>query len=144
MTVTHQKRVGGKKIFFKPLIDHLSRQRRLYLYMNIYVQPPHYSLSLSDNGTTGAWPLLPVDHGTVHQNSPANTYYQARSVMTFAPYMGYVTLGQGTFGTWYMLPSNYSMVDSVTGLRFAERSRAPHHITNGHGFPMQTTSCTWP
>ena len=53
------------------------------------------------------------------------------------------TLGQGFFGTWYILPST-SMVDSVTGLRYAECSRAPHYITNGYGFPMQTTSCTWP
>ena len=26
----------------------------------------------------------------------------------------------------------------------AEFSRAPDYITNGHGSPMQTTSCTWP
>ena len=42
-------------------------------------------------------------------------------------YMGDVTLGQGTFGTWYILPST-SMVDSVTGLRYAECSRAPDYI----------------
>ena len=53
------------------------------------------------------------------------------------------TLGQGSFGAWHMLPST-SMVDSVTGLRYAERSRAPNYITNGCGFPMQTASCTWP
>ena len=35
------------------------------------------------------------------------------------------------------------MVDSVTGLRYAECSRAPDYITNGHGYPMQTFSCTW-
>ena len=34
------------------------------------------------------------------------------------------TLGQGSFGTWHVLPST-SMVDSVTGLRCAECSRAP-------------------
>ena len=44
--------------------------------------------------------------------------------------------------SWHMLPSA-SMVDSVTGLRYAECSRAPHYITNGYGSPMQTTSCTW-
>ena len=36
------------------------------------------------------------------------------------------------------------MVDSVSCLRYAECSRAPDYITNGHGSPMQTTSCTWP
>ena len=41
-------------------------------------------------------------------------------------------------------PISTSMVDSVTGLRYAECSRAPHYITNGYGCPMQTTSCTWP
>ena len=35
------------------------------------------------------------------------------------------------------------MVDSVTGLRYAEFSRAPDYITNGYGFPMQTIGCTW-
>ena len=74
-------------------------------------------------------------------NGPANTYYHARSVMTFAPFMGDVTLGQGTFGTWHVLPS-ISMVDSVACLRCAERFRAPDYITNGCGSPMQTTSCT--
>jgi hypothetical protein len=39
--------------------------------------------------------------------------------------------------------SSTSMVDSVTGLRYAECSRAPDYITNGHGYPMQTISCTW-
>ena len=29
-------------------------------------------------------------------------------------------------------------------VRYAECSRAPDYITNGYGFPMQTTSCTWP
>ena len=79
-----------------------------------------------------------------HLNSPANTYYQARSVITCALH-GDATLWQGTFGTWYVLPST-SMVDSVTGLRYAECSRAPHYVTNGCGSPMQTTytSCTWP
>ena len=43
----------------------------------------------------------------------------------------------------YMLPST-SMVDSVSCLRYAECSRAPDYITNGHGYPMQTASCTWP
>ena len=56
---------------------------------------------------------------------------------------GDATLVQGSFGTWYILPST-SMVDSVTGLRYAECSRAPDYITNGYGSPMQTTSCTWP
>ena len=56
--------------------------------------------------------------------------------------------GQGSFGssaasTQVTLPS-ISMVDSVACLRCAERSRAPDYITNGHGFPMQTASCTWP
>ena len=44
-------------------------------------------------------PLLPVDHGPEHLNSPANTYYQARPVITCAPFMGDVTLAQGSFGT---------------------------------------------
>ena len=60
--------------------------------------------------------------------------------MTF---LGDDTLGQGSFGTWYTLPST-SMVDSVTGLRYAECSRAPRHVTDGHGCPMQTTSYAWP
>ena len=56
------------------------------------------------------------------------------------PYQSPVTLGQGTFGTWYILPST-SMADSVTGLRYAECSRAPDYITNEYGSPMQTTNC---
>ena len=36
------------------------------------------------------------------------------------------------------------MADQLTGLRHAECSRAPDYITNGHGYPKQTTSCTWP
>ena len=36
------------------------------------------------------------------------------------------------------------MVDSVSCLRYAECSRAPHYISNGHGYPKQTISCTWP
>ena len=55
------------------------------------------------------------------------------------------TLGQGSFGTWCMLPSASMVADSVTGLHHAERSRAPHErVADGHGCPMQTTSCTWP
>ena len=62
------------------------------------------------------------------QSHPALT--RTCSVMTFAPFMGDVTLGQGSFGTcWYMLPSA-SMVDSVTGLRYAECSRAPDYVAN--------------
>ena len=53
-----------------------------------------------------------------------------------------VTLWQGTFGTWHVLPS-ISMVDSATCLRYAECSRAPGYIINGYGYPMQTISCTW-
>ena len=77
-------------------------------------------------------------------NSPANTYYQARPGITIEPslVMPDSTLGQGTFGTWHILPS-ISMVDSVTCLRYAECSRAPDYIINGYGFPMQTISCTW-
>ena len=37
-----------------------------------------------------------------------------------------------------------SMVDSVTGLRYTECSRATDYITYGYGSPMQTSSCTWP
>ena len=37
------------------------------------------------------------------------------------------TLGQGTFGTWHILPS-ISMVDSVTCLRYTECSCAPDYI----------------
>ena len=32
-----------------------------------------------------AWPPLSVDHGPVHLNSPANTYYQTRPVITMHP-----------------------------------------------------------
>ena len=32
--------------------------------------------------TARAWPLLSVDHGPAHLNSPANTYYQTRPVIT--------------------------------------------------------------
>ena len=92
--------------------------------------------------TARAWPLLSVDHGPAHLNSPANTYYQTRPVITMTS-SGDDTLGQGSFGTWHILPS-ISMVDSVACLRYAECSRAPHYITNEYGFPMQTTSCTWP
>ena len=67
--------------------------------------------------TARAWPRSSVDHGPAHLNSPASTYYQARSVMTCTLHGG-ATLGQGTFGTWYMLPST-SMAD-FTGLRHAE------------------------
>ena len=52
------------------------------------------------------------------------------------------TLGQGTSGTWHILPS-ISMFDSVTCLRYAECSRAPDYIINGYGYPMQTISGTW-
>ena len=52
------------------------------------------------------------------------------------------TLGQGTFGTWHILPS-ISMVDSVTCLRYVDCSRAPDYIIKGYDFPMQTISCTW-
>ena len=63
--------------------------------------------------------------------------------MTIAPWLFCnATLVQGAFGTWHMLSST-SMIDSVTGLRYAERSRAPDYITNGHGYPMLTISCTW-
>ena len=44
------------------------------------------------------------------------------------------TLGQGTSGTWHILPI-ISMVDSVTCLRHAECSRAPDYINNGIWFP---------
>ena len=37
---------------------------------------------------------------------------------------GGATLGQGTSGTWHVLPS-ISMVDPVTCLRYAKRSRIP-------------------
>ena len=84
--------------------------------------------------TGGPWPRA-------HLNSPVNTYYQARPVITMHP-LGDATLGQGTFGTWHILPS-ISMVDSVTCLRYAECSRAPDYIINGYGYPMQTISCTW-
>ena len=84
--------------------------------------------------TGGPWPRA-------HLNSPANTYYQARPVITMT-FSGDDTLGQGTFGTWHILPS-ISMVDSGTCLRYAECSRAPDYIINGYGFPMQTISCTW-
>ena len=39
----------------------------------------------------GPWPE--------HLNSPANTYYQARPVMTMSTLFGDATLGQGSFGT---------------------------------------------
>ena len=90
-----------------------------------------------------AWPPSPVDHGPEHLNGPANAHCQARSVMTFAPYMGDVTLGQGAFGAWHALRS-ISMVDSVACMRYAERSRAPDCVADGYGSPMQTAGCTWP
>ena len=34
-------------------------------------------------------------------------------------------------------PPSTSMVDSVAGLRCAERCRAPDHVTDGHGFDCQ-------
>ena len=49
----------------------------------------------------GLWPE--------HLNSPANTYYQTRPVMTMTS-SGDDTLGQGSFGTQDMLPST-SMAD---------------------------------
>ena len=33
-----------------------------------------------------AWPPLSADHGPVHLNSPANTYYQTRPVITMTPF----------------------------------------------------------
>ena len=60
--------------------------------------------------TARAWPLSSVNHGPARLNSPANTYYQTRPVITFAPYMGDVTRGQGSFGTLDVLPST-SMSD---------------------------------
>ena len=44
---------------------------------------------------------------------------------------------------WVSCHHSTGMVDSVTGLRCAERSRAPDHVTDGHGCPMQTVGCTW-
>ena len=57
-------------------------------------------------------------------------------------FFGDATLVQCSSGTWYMLPSA-RMVDSVAGLRYAERSRAPDDVTHGHGSPMQT-GFAWP
>ena len=76
-----------------------------------------------------AWPPLSVGHGPEHLNSPANTYYQSPPSDNNRTLFGDATLGQGTFGTWSILPST-SMVDSVTGLRYAECSRAPDYVTN--------------
>ena len=39
----------------------------------------------------------------------------------------YDTLGQGSFGTWYVLLPSISMVDSVACLRYVECSRAPDY-----------------
>ena len=81
---------------------------------------------------SGPWPRAPkwpCKH--LLPNPPSND----NDMYTF---LGDDTLGQGSFGTWHMLPS-ISMVDSVACLRHAECSRAPEYITNGHGFPMQTT-----
>ena len=64
----------------------------------------------------------------MEKKGPANTCCQTRPVMTMTS-SGDDTLGQGSFGTWHVLPSA-SMVDSVTGLRCAERSRAPDHMPN--------------
>ena len=83
--------------------------------------------------TSGPWPRA-------HLHSPAKTCYQARSVITFAPFMGDMTLGQGTFGTWSIQPS-ISMVDSVTRLRYAECSRAPDYINIGFLGRWGTYAC---
>ena len=55
---------------------------------------------------------------------------------------GDATLGQGFFRirTWYVLPST-SMVDSVTGLRYAECSRAPDYINIGFLERWGTYAC---
>ena len=55
--------------------------------------------------TARTWPLLPVDHGPEHLNSPANTYYQSPSSDDNSTLFGDATLVQGSFGTWYILPS---------------------------------------
>ena len=54
-----------------------------------------------------------------HLNSPVNTYYHARPVITFLPSLVTRHRVPGTFGTWHILPS-ISMVDSVTCLRYTE------------------------
>ena len=61
---------------------------------------------------------------------PYDAYYQACPVLTCA-LCGDATLGQGTSGTWHILPS-ISMVNSVTCLRYAESreiTERPHAPT---------------
>ena len=49
-------------------------------------------------------------------------------------------LGQGTFGAWHVLLSA-SMVDLVTGLRYAECSRAPDYVNVGFLGRWGTYAC---
>ena len=64
----------------------------------------------------------------------ALTYHTISDTMITIALIPDSTLGQGTFGTWHVLPST-SMVDSVTCLRYAECSRAPDYVINGYGYP---------
>ena len=60
--------VGHVWIFFKSLIDHLSRQRRLYLYMNIYIYNLHMNISVTD-----IYHTIPYIHGQMGQSQIENT-----------------------------------------------------------------------
>ena len=86
----------------------------------------------------GPWPE--------HLNSPANTYYQSPPSDNNDTFSGDDTLGQGSFGTQDVLPSTrrWTQAEQFRANAMPSVPVPPDYITNGHGFPMQTTSCTWP
>ena len=85
----------------------------------------------------GPWPE--------HLNSPANTYYQTRPVITMTS-SDDDTLGHGSFGTWDILPSTrrWTQTERFHANAMPSVPVLPDYITNGYGYPKQTTSCTWP
>ena len=111
------------------LTDMFSRCRPLAAHgamscLSVRTQPPT---------ATGA-PSTDLYHTIIHAR--VKSWWATTNDILF----GDDTLGQGSFGTWYALPST-SMVDSVTGLRYAECSRAPDYINIGFLGRCGTYAC---
>ena len=82
----------------------------------------------------------PTCLGMPESSNPATSTRFVASVCPALTFSDTYILGQGSFGAWYILPST-SMVDSVTGLRYAECSRAPHYINIGFLGRWGTYAC---
>ena len=70
---------------------------------------------------------------------------KARPVMTMTS-SDDDTLGQGSFGTWDVLPSarRWTQAEQFRANTVPSVPVPPDYVTNGCGSPMQTASCTWP